>query len=52
MGNQEIFDEISKLNLANIKDGSIKNTFELFSNLVENLHQGTIGNYSAINSEI
>jgi hypothetical protein len=42
MRNQEIFDEISKLNLANIKDGSIKNTFGLFPNIVENLHQETI----------
>ena len=39
MRNQEIFDEISKLNLANTQDESTKRAFELFSNLIENLHQ-------------
>lgn len=42
MENQKIFDELSKLDLANVKDESIKNAFELFYNVVENLHQEII----------
>lgn len=42
MKNQEIFDEISKLNLANIQDESTKRAFGLFTNLIESLHQENI----------
>jgi cell division protein FtsB len=36
---QEIFDEISTLDLASLQDDSLKNTFELMLNLIEDLQQ-------------
>ena len=39
MENQKIFDEISTLDLASIQDDSLKNTFELMFNLIENMQQ-------------
>ena len=42
MKKQAIFDEISTLDLAGLQDDSLKNTFELMLNLIENLHQEII----------
>jgi hypothetical protein len=39
MKKQEIFDEISTLDLASLEDDSLKNTFELMLNLIEDLQQ-------------
>jgi len=39
MKNQEIFDEISKIDTCSIKDESIKKVFTLMLNLIENLQQ-------------
>ncbi len=39
MEKQRVFDEISKLNLADIKDNSLKNILKLMLNLIEDQHQ-------------
>ena len=42
MQNQEIFNQISKIDTSSIKDTSLKNTLDLSLNLVENQQQKII----------
>ena len=42
MQNQEVFNQISKIDTSLIKDSSLKNTLYLSLNLVENLQQEII----------
>ncbi len=42
MQNQEVFNQISKIDTSSIKDSSLKNKLDLSLNLVENLQQEII----------